>query len=167
MRRSRVVDGGRGRDLTTERLVLRGPTTTDLDDWVATIWSDPDVMRYMPKSTDPPEVFATVVLGFFDELREQQRVGAWAITNRADRRFMGHAMLAHREAFDEPELGYALSKAFWGKGYATEVAEAVVRYGFEQTNLSRIFAVVVPENEQSWRILKRLGFLYEASWLPI
>jgi [ribosomal protein S5]-alanine N-acetyltransferase len=95
------------------------------------------------------------------KLREQQRVGAWIITDRADGRFLGHAILAYREAFDEPELGFALGKAFWGKGYATEVAEAVVRHGFEEGGLSRIFAVVFPENEPSWRILKRLGFVYE------
>jgi [ribosomal protein S5]-alanine N-acetyltransferase len=125
--RRRIVVAAEVPDLTTERLVLRGPTTTDLDTWVATIWSDPDVMRFMPKSTDPPDVFANVVLGFFNELREQQRVGAWVIADRADGQFLGHAILAHREAFDEPELGYALGKAFWGRGYATEVAEAVVR----------------------------------------
>jgi RimJ/RimL family protein N-acetyltransferase len=135
--------------------------TTDLDDWAATIWSDPDVMAYMPRSSDPPDVRAKATLGFFDQLREQQRIGAWMITNKADGEFMGHAILAFREAFGEPELGYALGKAFWGQGYATEAARAIVQYGFEQPNVSRIFAVVFQENEPSWRILKRLGFEYE------
>jgi RimJ/RimL family protein N-acetyltransferase len=148
-------------DIETERLILRGPTDADLDDWVACIWSDADVMRYMPRSTDAPEVRAQGTLAFFTRVREQQQVGAWMVTRKADGQFMGHCMLAYREAFGEPELGYALGKAFWGQGYATETARAVARYGFEQTNPDRMFAVVFPENEPSWRILQRLGFGYE------
>jgi [ribosomal protein S5]-alanine N-acetyltransferase len=149
-------------DIETERLLLRGPTSADLPSWVACIWGDPEVMRYMPQMGEtPPDAFGQGVLTFFTRVRDQQQVGAWAITNKADGRFMGHCMLTYREAFDEHELGYALGKAFWGRGYATETARAVVRYGFEQANLDRIFAVVVPENTPSWRILERLGFIYE------
>ena len=148
-------------DIETERLLLRAPTSDDLDDWIAAIWGDDEVMRYMPKSSAPLAVQAQDVLDFFMELREQHRVGAWVIASKNDGRFMGHAILAHREAFDEPELGYALGKEFWGNGYATETAQAVVQYGFEQVGLPRMFGVVVPENEPSWRILKRLGFVYE------
>ncbi len=100
-------------------------------------------------------------LAYFQELRDQQQVGAWVIARKNDGRFMGHSILAHREAFGEAELGYALGKAFWGNGYATEVARAVVSYAFEQAGLPRMFGVVFPENEPSWRILKRLGFVYE------
>jgi ribosomal-protein-alanine N-acetyltransferase len=148
-------------DIETERLILRGPADADLDNWVACVWSDADVMRYMPRSTDAPEVRAQGTLAFFTHVRDQQQVGAWMVTKKADGQFMGHCMLAHREAFGEPELGYALGKAFWGQGYGAETARALTWYGFEQMNLDRIFAVVFPENEPSWRILKRLGFHYE------
>lgn len=148
-------------DIETERLILRGPTAADLDDWVSTIWGDAEVMRYMPRSTEAPEVQARGVLEFFNSVREQHRVGTWVITNKADGQFMGHCILTYREAFGEPELGYALGKAFWGQGYALETARAVVRYGIEQANPARIFAVVFPENRPSWSILQRLGFVYE------
>jgi ribosomal-protein-alanine N-acetyltransferase len=148
-------------DIETERLILRRLTDADLDDWVACIWSDADVMRYMPRSTDAPEVRAQGTLAFFTRVREQQQVGAWMVTKKADQQFMGHCMLAYREAFGAPELGYALGKAFWRRGYGTETARAVARYGFERTNLDRMFAVVFPENEPSWRILQQLGFVYE------
>jgi ribosomal-protein-alanine N-acetyltransferase len=149
-------------DIETERLILRAPTNADLPEWVTCIWGDPEVMRYMPRMGEtPPDAFGEGVLAFFTSLREQQRVGAWAITNKADGRFMGHCMLAYREAFNEHELGYALGKAFWGQGYATETARAVARYGFDHAQLDRIFAVVVPENTPSWRVLTRLAFGYE------
>ena len=128
---------------------------------MATIWTDAEVMRYMPRSTDPPEVRARSTLTFFTELRSRRQIGAWFVTDKAGGRFLGHCMLAHRESFGEPELGYALGREFWGQGYATEAARALVRYGFEQGGLKRMFAVVFPENEPSWRILLRLGFRYE------
>lgn len=148
-------------DIETERLILRGPTEADLDDWVACIWADPEVMRYMPRMDDTPDVSAKAVLAGFTNAREQQQVGAWVITDKADGRFMGHCMLRYREALNDHELGYALGKAFWGKGYATETARAVARYGFEQASLERIFAVVIPENIPSARVLEHLGFAYE------
>lgn len=148
-------------DIETERLILRGPTEADLGDWTDCIWSDPEVMRYMPRMDDTPDAFAKAVLAGFTNAREQRQVGAWVIADKADGRFMGHCMLRYREALNDHELGYALGKAFWGKGYATETARAVARYGFEQANLERIFAVVIPENIPSARVLEHLGFAYE------
>jgi ribosomal-protein-alanine N-acetyltransferase len=148
-------------DLETERLILRGPTAADLSPWAATIWGDADVMRYMPRSPDPPEVRAQKALSFFDVVRSQGKVGAWMIVDRASGRFMGHSMLAYREKFGAPELGYALGKAFWRRGFASEAARAVVRYGFQRADVTRMFAVAFPENEPSWRILRQLGFTYE------
>jgi ribosomal-protein-alanine N-acetyltransferase len=148
-------------DIETERLILRGPAEADLDDWTACIWSDAEVMRYMPRMDDTPDAFAKGVLARFTEAREQRQIGAWVITDKSDGRFMGHTMLRYREALNDHELGYALGKAFWGRGYATEAARAVARYGFEQANLERIFAVVIPENIPSARVLEHLGCAYE------
>lgn len=148
-------------DIETERLILRGPTRGDVDAWATTIWADSEVMRYMPRSTDAPEETAANLVPWFTQLREQQQIGGWLITKKSDGQFMGHSILAYREAFSECELGYALGQAFWGQGYGTEAARAVARYGFEQANLERMFAVVFPENQPSWRILQQLGFVYE------
>lgn len=148
-------------DIETKRLILRGPTEADLADWAACIWSDAEVMRYMPRMDDTPDAFAKAVFAGFTNAREQQQIGAWVITDKVDGRFMGHSMLRYREALNDYELGYALGKTFWGKGYATETARAVARYGFEQANLERIFAVVIPENVPSARVLEHLGFAYE------
>jgi len=147
-------------DIETERLILRGPTEADLRDWIACIWSDAEVMRYMPRMDDSPDAFAKAVLAGFTNTREQHQAGAWVITDKADGHFMGHCILRYREAVNDHELGYALGRAFWGKGYATETARALARYGFEHANLERIFAVVIPENVPSARVLEHVGFVY-------
>ena len=148
-------------DIETERLILRGPISGDVDDWAAVIFADPMVMRYMPRVSVAPEEMAKSMVAWFTQLREQQQVGGWLITKKTDSQFVGHCILAYRDAFGECELGYALGQAFWGQGYGTEAARAVARYGFEQANLDRMFAVAFPENQPSWRILQQLGFVYE------
>jgi RimJ/RimL family protein N-acetyltransferase len=58
-------------DIETERLLLREPTSADLPEWVACIWGDPAVMRFMPRMGDtPPDVFAAAQLTFITRLRE-------------------------------------------------------------------------------------------------
>ena len=56
-------------DIETERLILRGPTEADLRDWIACIWSDAEVMRYMPRMDDSPDAFAKAVLAGFTNTR--------------------------------------------------------------------------------------------------
>jgi len=59
------------------------------------------------------------------------------------------------------ELGYWLGVPFWRQGYATEAAREVIRYGFEDLRLRRIFASQFQHNPASGNILKKLGMRYE------
>jgi RimJ/RimL family protein N-acetyltransferase len=56
------------------------------------------------------------------------------------------------------ELGYRLGAAHWGRGYATEAARAVLKFGIEDLGLDRIVAVTHPENHASKRVLVKTGF---------
>ena len=58
-------------------------------------------------------------------------------------------------------LGYAIGENYWGKGYMTEAAQAVVRYGFERLHLDLISAYCYPFNARSKRVIEKCGFLYE------
>ncbi len=59
------------------------------------------------------------------------------------------------------ELGYCLNKEYWGKGYATEAAEALLNFGFEDLDMHRIHAKCDVENEQSKKILEKIGMEQE------
>jgi [ribosomal protein S5]-alanine N-acetyltransferase len=63
----------------------------------------------------------------------------------------------HRRA----ELGYWIGVPHWGHGYATEAAQAVVKYGFETLALYRIFASHVTKNTASGKVLAKIGMRYE------
>src|SRR6516225_4293206 len=68
-----------------------------------------------------------------------------------------HPESQHRRA----ELGYWIGLPYWGHGYATEAAQAVVRYGFMELKLNRIFASHFKENRASQRVLTKLGMRRE------
>jgi Acetyltransferases, including N-acetylases of ribosomal proteins len=58
-------------------------------------------------------------------------------------------------------LGYAIGEEFWGKGYTTEAAQAIIHYGFVELNLNLVSAYCYPFNKRSKRVLEKCGFQYE------
>ena len=59
------------------------------------------------------------------------------------------------------ELGYWIGVPYWGRGYATEAAREVVKYGFEKVQLNRIFAAHFKHNPASGKVLQKIGMKYE------
>ena len=97
---------------------------------------------------------------FFELTKEPGKI--WlAITLRSDGRQIGGIGLRVEEQHCHAELGYWLGVAYWGQGYATEAAREMLRYGFEDLGLRRIFASHFKNNPASGRILKKLGMHYE------
>jgi len=84
-----------------------------------------------------------------------------AITLKSDGRQIGGIGLRVDPQHHHAELGYWLGVAFWGKGYATEAAQEMLRYGFEDLGLHRIFASHFKHNPASGKILRKLGMRYE------
>lgn len=84
-----------------------------------------------------------------------------AISLRSDGQFIGGIGLRIALQHKNAELGYWLGVPYWGNGYATEAAREMLRYGFEDLDLHRIFASHFKNNPASGRILKKLGMRYE------
>ncbi|HEV2698160.1 MAG TPA: GNAT family protein [Terriglobales bacterium] len=80
---------------------------------------------------------------------------------RADARLVGGMGLHPDAQHGRAELGYWIGVPFWGNGYATEAAQAVVRYGFEHFKLNRIFAGHFGHNSESGKILRKIGMKHE------
>jgi RimJ/RimL family protein N-acetyltransferase len=62
---------------------------------------------------------------------------------------------------DRAELGYWIGKPYWGHGYCTEAARAVIGFGFEQCQLNRIHASCFSRNPASGRVLQKIGMTHE------
>lgn len=63
--------------------------------------------------------------------------------------------------FDRAEAGYWVGKPFWGRGYATEALDAIIRFGFEELKLHRIYAGYFPRNAASGRVMEKNGMKFE------
>ena len=63
------------------------------------------------------------------------------------------------ERLDESsvEVNYLVAKSFWGRGLATEAAQSILNYGFEELNLERLVAIAHPANVPSRRVMEKLG----------
>jgi RimJ/RimL family protein N-acetyltransferase len=74
---------------------------------------------------------------------------------------IGICGLIKREALDDVDIGFALLPVFRGHGYACEAAAAVMAYGREVLGMTRIVAIVSPENGASMKLLRKLGLRFE------
>jgi RimJ/RimL family protein N-acetyltransferase len=148
--------------IETERLLLRGPTVDDLDDWAA-CYANTNVVRYLPKRDITPRARAERVSAFISQLWEPDRAEGygWVIARKSDQQFIGLCQLEGSPDADEAELSYFLNQPYWGQGLATEASRAAVRYGFEHSAWRRIVAATLPENTASQRVLKHIGFVFE------
>jgi len=143
-------------NLTTERLSLRRFTADDVE-LVHAWYGDPEVTRYLggPKTrAEVEKMMASRILGYYDE---HPGLGIWATTERASGRTIGMHLLNHIHGEPLIQTGYVLGSAFWGHGYATEMALAVMRYGFETLRLERIHGLTTPDNIASQRVLMKIG----------
>jgi len=58
------------------------------------------------------------------------------------------------------EIGWRLAFAYWGRGYATEAAQAALEFGFAEADLDEVVSFTVPENRRSVAVMSRLGMSY-------
>jgi RimJ/RimL family protein N-acetyltransferase len=146
--------------LETDRLLLRPFQKSDLDD-LAAFTSDEETMKFVS-----PPLTREQVSGIIDWfIAEWQRLGyGWfAVMNKRTKRLLGQCGLQCIEdeaSSSTAELIFVIDRNAWGKGYATEAAGAVVKFGFETGGLEKIVAVTIIENAPSRNILKGLGFRY-------
>lgn len=144
--------------IETDRLLLRPFRRDDLDGLHA-LFSDPDVMRYvgtgLPIGRDESDRALKSIIEHWD----RHGFGRWAVLDKTSRQFIGFGGL--RSLFDTPEVVYHFSKPNWGKGLATELARASLRFGFEDRRFHRIVAVAKPENNASINVMEKLGMHFE------
>lgn len=156
--------------LTTPRLLLREWVHDDLLA-LFELDSDPETVRYVAYGPSA-----------LDECRrdlawhiEQQTVSSrssysLAVCFRDTQRAVGWcAITVVSRKHHEGELGYALNRRYWGRGYIPEAAHALLGFGFGALALHRIFATCHPENIASKRVLEKLGmrqegYLREHKW---
>jgi RimJ/RimL family protein N-acetyltransferase len=121
------------------------------------LFMDPEVTGYLPWGHPYSD---TETRGRLQQLLthwRRYRFGVYAIRLKSGRRLIGYAGLEVVENTMFVELLYAISRRYWGKGYAFEAAAACVKNGFDSIGLPLIVGVTAPGNEGSKRVLEKLG----------
>jgi [ribosomal protein S5]-alanine N-acetyltransferase len=141
-------------DLETERLNLRILTLEDADK-VLVHFSDPEVTRFMDIEPCKTLKEAEEIIQFHMD-DSGCRWGIFYKENFAGT--IGFHYLRKNDTDLVAEIGFDLSKKFWGKGIMTEAIREVVHFGFAQMGLTTIDATVEPENDKSLNLMDKLGF---------
>jgi ribosomal-protein-alanine N-acetyltransferase len=144
--------------IETARLRLRMFRMADLND-VAALFADPEVMRYVADGKPAGIDIAEKAIASIIEHWRRHGFGRWAVEDKQTGEFVGYGGL--RSLFDTPEVVYHFVRAHWGKGFATEVARASLKFGFAARGFERIVAIAKPGNARSIHVMKKLGMRFE------
>jgi RimJ/RimL family protein N-acetyltransferase len=142
--------------LRTERLALRRFTPDDLS-WLAALYGDVEVTRHLGGVKDraqTEEYLKTRILQYYDE---HPGLGIWMTVESATGARVGFHLLNHIRGESIIQIGFTLATSAWGKGFGTEMAAAVLRYGFLDLKLPRIAGMANLENLASQRVLLKIG----------
>jgi RimJ/RimL family protein N-acetyltransferase len=146
--------------LETERLILRQFTPDDVG-LLVELDGDPAVMRYLTggKATPLEEIRDDILPWFIHYYDRYEGYGFWAAIEKATGDFLGwfHFRPLPESPMDEPELGYRLRQAAWGKGYGTEGSRALIDKGFQELGVQRVIASTMSVNTGSRRVMEKCG----------
>lgn len=148
--------------LETKRLVLRRLIMDDLDALFA-LYKDPEIRRYFPEGTLTYKETKEELEWFLNGHPKHPELGLWATIHKETGQFIGRCGLLPWtiDQREEVEVAYLLDKKYWGQGLATEAAQAILQYGFEQLHLSRLICMMFPENLASANVARKMGMTLE------
>lgn len=148
--------------LQTNRLYLRPVISSDADD-LFKIYGDPATNTFNPAGPYPNIDHAKTVLNSWLDHWQTQGFGNWAISLLADpEKIIGFGGLRIRSYGDlvVNNLGYRFSTEAWGKGLATDLASRAIKFGFEESKLTEISAVVRENHLASQKVLEKTGLRF-------
>jgi [ribosomal protein S5]-alanine N-acetyltransferase len=146
--------------LETSRLRLSEFVPQDADA-LAAVLGDPVTMQYYPAAFDRKGVEEWI-----ERNRNRYRgegFGLWAMLLRETNELIGDCgcFLQDVDGRDDIEIGYHVRRDLWGKGYATEAAQACMQYAFTKLGVDRVISLIRPENMQSIRVAEKNGLTCE------
>jgi RimJ/RimL family protein N-acetyltransferase len=148
--------------IVTERLLMR---EFRAEDWTA-VWryqNDSRYLRYYEWTGRTPEEAQAFVQMFINQQQAQPRLKyQLAVTMKETGKLIGNCGIRRTAVTaTEADIGYELSPEHWGHGYATEAATAILKFGFTELQLHRIWAECVADNVGSAHVLTKIGMTQE------
>lgn len=147
--------------LETDRLILRGLTIKDaqlvFDNWT----SDPDVAKFMRWNVHQSVEDTIQWMKFCESNKDNKEFYDWGIILKSTQEPIGSiGAFIHNDEPERYEVGYAISKKHWNKGYATEALKRIMEFLIHEVGMKKFIAVHSIENPASGVVLERNGFKY-------
>jgi ribosomal-protein-alanine N-acetyltransferase len=147
--------------IETNRLLLREIVKDDAND-ILKYLSDEEVMKYYGLAPFKTINEALNEILWYQSILNEQTGIRWGITLKGKDEVIGSCGFLNRvPEHYRTEIGYELSRDYWGHGIASEALEAVIRYGFKYLKFQRIEALVEPPNIPSQKLIEKHGFIRE------
>jgi RimJ/RimL family protein N-acetyltransferase len=173
------TSSGEGLHVYTDRLCLRTPTPQDANALYG-LFTDFEVMRGLGKEPVSAEEARAIIDGGIGSWRTDG-LGPFVIEIAAgNRQVVGQAGLmifdtrgwtpsswSAAGSYAQPELGWALMRAHWGYGYATEAAAAILEWAHQWRSIDRLISLISPDNARSQRVAQRLGAIPTGTVTPV
>jgi RimJ/RimL family protein N-acetyltransferase len=151
--------------LETKRLILREMALYDVDD-LFEVLSDPEAMQFYPQPFDRQMTQTWIERNV--QRYAQHGFGLWALILKQTSKLIGDCGLVVQEVdgVEEIEIGYHIRRDLWGKGLATEAAQACRDHGFSQLGFDKLISLINPVNIASRRVAEKNGMrlIKEIEW---
>lgn len=147
------------KSLKTERLVFRPYVKCEADRTaVVELLTDEDIIEHVSNGFMTKEEAEELFDQIFANVYETSAFDVWGVFSRENSCYVGHAEIKPRgKGTPDWEIIYILKREHWGQGYATEIVQALISYGFQDRRLKRVIATVDAENRDSIRVLQNVG----------
>ena len=151
--------------IETKRLVLRPFDCDDLD-IIMGLYSDEEIMKYMPFPVMDREMA---------QRQLDKNVAGWearpqinyemAVISKDTGAKIGRAEITRNYPEESAMIGWMLIKSAWRKGYASEIAKALIGYCFSELQVHRVYGLCHPDNTGSWKAMEKSGMHREAHYI--
>jgi [ribosomal protein S5]-alanine N-acetyltransferase len=150
------------KSIFTERLILREFQLTDIP-VLHEYASDEDLVKYMPWGPNSEiETQQFFTRNFKMQTEIPRKIYDFAVVEKSTGDFLGSGGIILQTPKSEfANIGYILKRSAQGKGYATEMSKAFLKFGFEKLKLHRIAATCDSENKASYRVMEKVGMKCE------
>ncbi|MBQ6551101.1 MAG: GNAT family N-acetyltransferase [Lachnospiraceae bacterium] len=150
------------RTIETHRLILRRFTIEDAEDMYNNWASDPEVTKFLTWPTHTSVEVSRMVLSDWIPRYEDGGYFNWAMEWKETGHVIGNiSVVKLNEAAESADIGYCMSRAYWGRGIMPEALRAVMGFLFETVGVNRVAACHAPENPKSGRVMAKAGMIEE------
>jgi [ribosomal protein S5]-alanine N-acetyltransferase len=146
--------------LETRRFILRRYSGADKIHLIE-LFTDKIVMKNVDQGVMTVGQAEMLWTKLMDQMYPQGVDTIYAVLAKDDLRYVGHASIRPRPSrTDDWEIGYILTTENWGKGFATEIANRLIKHGFEKLFLNEIFATIDDDNVGSIKVAEKAGMSF-------